>query len=154
MAQQNDGMSRQAGDAGGLLAAASRGTLTRREALMRAGALGLSTGSVATLLAACGGSSIGPTATSVPTGTKTASPQPADSAVSATAQAASASASKISDPARVGMIGDGKSLDPADWVVINERHYIPQIFENLIEINEPTISRQVSRRHGMRRRTA
>ncbi|MGI8689263.1 MAG: ABC transporter substrate-binding protein [Thermomicrobiales bacterium] len=136
MAQQNDGMSRQTGDAGGRLAAASRGTLTRREVLMRAGALSLSAGSVAALLAACGGSSIGPTATSVPTGTKTASPQPAGSAVSATSQTASASASKASGPIRVGMTGDGKSLDPADWVVINERHYIPQIFDNLIEIND------------------
>lgn len=135
MGEQNDRMSRQSDGVGRLVEAASRGTLTRRE-LMRAGALGLSAGSLAALLAACGGSSIGPTATAAPTGTKVASPQTAGSAISATSPAASAVASKTSGPIRVGMTGDGKSLDPADWVVINERHYIPQLFDNLIEIND------------------
>lgn len=33
------------------------------------------------------------------------------------------------------MVGDGRTLDPPDWTNINERHFIPAIFDNLIEID-------------------
>ena len=32
------------------------------------------------------------------------------------------------------MVGDGRTLDPPNWTNINERHFIPAIFDNLIEI--------------------
>jgi peptide/nickel transport system substrate-binding protein len=34
------------------------------------------------------------------------------------------------------MTGDGSTLDPAQWTNINERHFIPALFDNLIEIDE------------------
>ncbi|MGI8689264.1 MAG: ABC transporter substrate-binding protein [Thermomicrobiales bacterium] len=132
MTAQHDRTGGMIGSRGALLREASRGMLTRREALRRAGALGLSTPSVTALLAACGGSSIGPTTT--PASMATASAPSANTP--AAQQIGSASAAKASGPIRVGMGGDGKTLDPPNWTVINERHFIPQIFDNLIEINE------------------
>lgn len=134
MAEQKDGSGEQIADIGRCRIVPSQGARTRRQILRRAGWLSLSAGSAAALLAACGGSSIGPTETPAPV-TK-APPQSVAPGVPATAQTASAPAGKTSGPIRVGMTGDGKSLDPADWVVINERHYIPQLFDNLIEIND------------------
>lgn len=40
------------------------------------------------------------------------------------------------EPLMVGMTGDGSTLDPADWTNINERHFIPAIFDNLVGVDE------------------
>ncbi len=37
---------------------------------------------------------------------------------------------------QVGMTGDGATLDPASWTNINERHFIPAMFDNLVAVNE------------------
>jgi peptide/nickel transport system substrate-binding protein len=34
------------------------------------------------------------------------------------------------------MTGDGSTLDPANWTNINERHFIPAIFDNLVAVDE------------------
>jgi len=39
-------------------------------------------------------------------------------------------------PILVGMTGDGTTLHPADWTNINERHFIPAMFDNLVAIDE------------------
>ncbi|MCC6791272.1 MAG: ABC transporter substrate-binding protein [Thermomicrobiales bacterium] len=39
------------------------------------------------------------------------------------------------DVIRVGMVGDGTTLDPPNWTNINARHFIPALFDNLIEID-------------------
>lgn len=40
------------------------------------------------------------------------------------------------EPIMVGMTGDGSTLDPANWTNINERHFIPAIFDNLVAVDE------------------
>lgn len=40
------------------------------------------------------------------------------------------------EPIRVGMTGDGSTLDPANWTNINERHFIPAMFDNLVDVDE------------------
>ena len=114
MAEKRGGNSERIAAVEMLRDAASSGARTRRQVLRRAGALGLSAGSVAALLDACGGSSIGPTATPTPAAPNASPPQSAATGVSATSRAASAPAPVVSGPIRVGMTGDGKSLDPAD----------------------------------------
>jgi peptide/nickel transport system substrate-binding protein len=39
-------------------------------------------------------------------------------------------------PIIVGMTGDGSTLDPANWTNINERHFIPAMFDNLVAVDE------------------
>src|SRR5690349_4883538 len=39
-------------------------------------------------------------------------------------------------PIRVGMTGDGSTLDPANWTNTNERHFIPAMFDNLVAVDE------------------
>lgn len=53
------------------------------------------------------------------------------------APAVSLASSQASDqPILVGMTGDGSTLDPANWTNINERHFIPAMFDNLVSIDE------------------
>src|SRR5947208_13961350 len=75
-----------------LLAAARAGRLSRRDLIRRGVALGLTTGALGTILAACGGS---PTATSAPapTATKAAAGSAAPSAAPAASSAPSGASS-------------------------------------------------------------
>lgn len=88
--------------------------LSRRELVRRSAALGLAGAALTTHSGLALGSGVGPFAS--------------DQNIRAALFQADAGT------IRVGMVGDGQTLDPPNWTNINERHFIPALFDNLIEI--------------------
>lgn len=89
--------------------------LSRRELIRRSAALGLAGTALTTFSGTALGASVGPFASN--RNLRTALLQ------------------TEGDVIRVGMVGDGSTIDPPNWTNINERHFIPALFDNLIEVD-------------------